>query len=609
MLLRARFPNLLTRIFECAPRRYQIVFDSELQDAAAISHEFDQKIRFATLHASLSNVVPPTFLRELDPIDDAVVAGSMAGLPFRRFDVFNILSARFPDLAIVDVESDFDNGQCAVFVEREISDADKAGLISFADSLGSPLPFDIRVASGPVMAPTLPGEDPMFVIASRHRPHAPSFVRQDEAFWFDNLDAVAQGVFGRDDFPGMRDQASRCYVDATSGSHINLRQLLMLYDVVFLSPPLAHEQQPFLDDQALTRDDLLDMVGAGRLRLVMNQPEERIDLNLLAAANERSEQAIIGRRMSAAMLLASVVDTAKDYRLADQSFFAPIKALATALAPLLTLEPADTLQSLLWPLAARREGLLRLLDRGSKGAPAMTVASTLASRLQALHSVDLSLETSVLSERVHIAHALGATVMPATDEPEGYQTLMAGIGEELNFYAGFNRRIAASWADNQERRARGATIVPPIAMFEFDITIPIAELLADTALGSTRGAGRALVTRLADLPDELRDQEIERLKARLRGKGRWHPKKLISFDNADTGLAIASLFGSFVYPPLAGIGNMVAPLIESLRRQPGIDQALVRLREDTQAIFGGNQDIAFLSRIDRVASFKTTRAS
>lgn len=448
----------------------------------------------------------------------------------------------------------------------------------------------------------------MVIVASRLRRHAPAFTRRDEQFWFDNMASIADGRLDRDAFPGMHQHDSRCFVDATMASaHVNLRQLLMLYDVVFLSPPLAHLQEKFLTSQGLNRQDLLACVASGRLKLVMTQPEERLDLTLLEEIAEVGDETILGRRTTGGLLLASVVDAAQDYRLSDERFFSPIKDLSEAIAPLLLLDPDDAIRSMLWPLMARREGLLRLLDKGSKGGPAVSLAQLLAKRLNALQNVDLQLETMVLSERVHVAHALGATAFPAIDEPEGFQTLMAAIGAELNFYQSFNRRIAASWAGDQQRRMNGVTIAPPIPLFEFDASVPIGEFLSESSWCSTKKAGRALFTRLAEMPVDSRQAEIDRLKSEMRAKGRWHSSKLISFDNADTAIAISSMFFSFLYPPIAGLKNLALPLVEAMRRAPKVDAAINRLTEDRLALFGGNQDLEFLSRVDRVASFTTKR--
>lgn len=57
-LLRGRFPNLVTRIFEIAADQYSIVFDRALQDANLVADEFANTIRFISLNAQLSNEVP-----------------------------------------------------------------------------------------------------------------------------------------------------------------------------------------------------------------------------------------------------------------------------------------------------------------------------------------------------------------------------------------------------------------------------------------------------------------------------------------------------------------------------------------------------------------------
>lgn len=61
-LLRSRFPNLVTRIYEVKPEQFVLVFDAVLQDAATIADEFNRSIRFLTVAATLSNTPPGTYL-------------------------------------------------------------------------------------------------------------------------------------------------------------------------------------------------------------------------------------------------------------------------------------------------------------------------------------------------------------------------------------------------------------------------------------------------------------------------------------------------------------------------------------------------------------------
>ncbi len=84
---------------------------------------------------------------------------------------------------------------------------------------------------------------------------------------------------------------------------------------------------------------------------------------------------------------------------------------------------------------------------------------------------------------------------------------------------------------------------------------------------------------------------------------------LISFDNFDTAISIAGLIKGFPYPPIAGLKTIVQQLRELARRNKLIDKLVQVLEADTFRTFGKNQDLDFLSRISRVATFKKTRVS
>ena len=145
----------------------------------------------------------------------------------------------------------------------------------------------------------------------------------------------------------------------------------------------------------------------------------------------------------------------------------------------------------------------------------------------------------MVSERVHIGHALGATVFSPREEPEGFQVLGNAMGDVLNFFRSFNIRIAAAWVGNVERKEARKLLLPPLPLFEFDPEIPIEEILAATDRPVMRNRGRALFSRLADMTEEQRADEIRNLNAALRRHGR--PAGVISLDNLDTGISLASV--------------------------------------------------------------------
>lgn len=503
----------------------------------------------------------------------------------------------------------------------ELTTAVSAGreyaLSEFCAGIGVPAPFHVAV-TGRTLQETqqntpqivVPGglqPDALFVGASRLRPTVPTYVRADEDYWFNHLDAICAGRIGVEQMPGISDGDARCFVDATIGEHINLRQLLALYDTIYVSPPLLENHQKFLDKQALAEADLLDLIASDRLKILMTQAEERLNIPFLSAAVERSPTAIIGRRTAAAMLIADIVHMADVYRLNDCCHYAEVGQLSRAIAEKANLPADKMLQFMLWPVEARRGAVGALLDRGTKGMPAIGVGPYFAMLIKKLTGKDLDLETLVVSEKVHIAHAIGATCFPMREEPGGLHGLANMMGDALNFFRSFNTEIAASWAGNVDRKIQGKVLLPPLPIIEFDAAIPVKEVLAATARPVMRNRGRALFSRLAEMNDEQRTAEVQDLNAQLRNFGK--PCGILSLDTADTAVSLVALATSFLYPPLAGLAHIGTQLAEIGRRNPTLDRFLEDLAVDLFPSGTKKRELDFLSRINRVASLKTKKVS
>lgn len=609
--LRIHYPNLVTRIFEVAPGQFRIVFDCSLQDAKVVN--FDE-FRPVTLRATVSNEIPAAFVREIATIPDTELARNFEGFPFNKIQLFNLVAARFPDLPIVSVRDGGEPMEITVELSHALKPDQDQELLDFCSGIGAPAPFKLnvsgqgadRVANAPPRAPGTT-EDALFIPAFRTRPAAPSFVRADEAFWFSNLDRIYAGGLSVEQIPGIQEGDSRCFVDATVGDHVNFRQLLTLYDVIYMSPPLREGHHDFLARQRFTENDLLTLIERGRLKIISTQAEERLKIPFLAEAAERSPTAILGRRTTAAILIADVVRTADEYRLSDSGYYAAIGELSRALSEKSGLPADKILEFLLWPLQARRAALWPLLDRGSKGIPPIGMGPFFATFIQKIGNKDLEFESLVISEMVHLGHALGATVFPRREDPAGLNILGNAMGDALNFFRSFNTRIAAAWVGNVERKETGKLLLPPLPLFEFDAAIPIEEILATTDRPVMRNRGRALFSRLADMTEEERANEIQNLNADLRRHGRQ--TGILSLDNVDTGISLASAAFGFMYPPLAGLRSLGGQLINLGRKHPAVDHLIEAIQADLFPNDGRKRELDFLSRISRVAALKTTKVS
>ena len=228
------------------------------------------------------------------------------------------------------------------------------------------------------------------------------------------------------------------------------------------APPLFEGHQAFLEQQVLIETDLLDLIASGRLKILLTQAEERLNLSFLSAAAERSPTAIIGRRTAAAMLIAYVIHTAERYRLNDHKHYSEIGQLSRAIAEKSDLPINKVLQFMLWPVEARRRAVGALLDRGTKGVMPIGMGPYFALLIKRISGKDLDLEALMVREKVHIAHAIGATCFPMKEEPPGLHVLANMMGDALNFFRSFNTEVAASWVGNVERKQQGKILLPPL---------------------------------------------------------------------------------------------------------------------------------------------------
>ena len=606
-LLRSKYPNLSTRIFEIKSRHFVIVFDAESQCADAISHEFNNSIRFMTVPDTLSNTIPESSLNEIPPLTDEDAIGNMTGLPLSRIELLNLLASRFPDAGILHLNDEPGSGQFSLSVQFVLDAATRAQIEEFVDSLQLQLEFRIEVSNSPQPPSPPEAHDPLFLWCARLQPTYPSYVRQDETFWFDNIKNISSNKLVPNHFPGMKENVSRCYFDfSLAHRHVNLRQALLMYDEIWCSLPLSDRQEEFFGIQALTKNDFLEMVSAQRVRVVTTQPEQRLDIPFLEELHECNPHSLYGRRTTAALLAADVVQMAERSLLNDPALLPGIEELARELGANSGFDPNYVVRTLLWPFASRRDSLQGLLFRGSKGGPVGSLALLLSDGIKEMSGVDVALETYVLGEPVHIGHTLNATVFGPIDERTVYYRLKSLLGAHLNMHRNFTPEAASSWIENELRKQNGTELLPAIRMFEFDRRVPIREILKVTSIRSTQIRGRSLYTRLSELNGAEREKEIEKLDTEMRKLSTRKSGWLIGLESVDTVVSFASVTGGFYWLPFIGLYNLGTRTLEGLRRNKKIDDMMSNL-EDRIVKDPQRKELDFLSRIERVACLRRER--
>ena len=599
VLLRARFPMLVTRIFQVDKSSYRIVFARDAADAGQVAPVFESNIRFVTAPVTVSNDLPEHFLREVRPIADRDISSGFEGFPLTIQALVNTVAARFPDLPVAGVSEGFDDAghaRIAVALTEPVSETARQDLLAFVAGLGFPAEVGVDVDLSRVPAACGKFDDPMQVVATRFRNDVPAFTREDEAYWFDNIDAVYRGEITD---PWRTEYPSSCYMDAGFEGHVNLRQALLLYETVHLSPPLQEGMQAFLADQHLTGDDLCAMAAAGRLKLVLNQPEERLSRRLLDSLHETKPGCIVGRRRTAALVLADLVETCDEYQFNDPSLYGELRQACEIAAEVTKAPAGDIARFLLWPPGARRMSPQVFLERGSKACASLGLAELAASSIKGVTDVDVTFEALMLSEQVHVGHALRATVLPSRKLSEGHVALMNVMGDSLNAFRSLNTRFAASWIGEQVERAQGRTALPALPVFEFFPEVTVAEILAETRYTTHDRTGAALMDRLARMGRDERQAEVAALAARMRSRGVHAGPGFMSLENVDDAMSVASFFGSFAWPPLGATVNIARRAAGVLRAVPAFERLASRLVGNMRS--DASRETDFLSRVSRVA--------
>lgn len=610
VMLRAEYPQLQTRIFEIGTSTYRIVFDKAVLNANTIRSTFHKKIRPLTLQVDVSNDLPPQFIREIPPIIDHEISKGFAGLSLTESDVHTILASKYPDLPeLLSIGPAQPPGQELTFARQLTPEEESTVRVFFNEwEPNWPIRFALAAIQGQKRddAVKIPG-DMLRIRPAAGRPKAPRFVQEDEAFWFDHIDAIFEGGISPAHILGPQGGGMACYLDATSFPQIDLRQAVLCYDIVYISPPLTNGTvASFWENQAVTRDDVLELLAANRLKLVLTQPEERTDPNFLSAAYATNPSGIIGRRRAAAILAADLIQTADEYRLNQNDVVSHLSELARLLAPALQAPELEVIQFLTWPNAARRACLLPLMNVGLMSIGAFGPGRLLGEQLQRLANRDLQFETLVTSYGVHIAHTLNATLIPPTKEMEGWIWPRRIVGDRLNFYRSFNTRIAAAWAASERQREEQIRVLPPIPLFDFDRHAKIADVVRLSSYESDRRKARGLVTRLSELPIDERQAEIDRLSLELYEYGVRKEQRALAFDTFDDIKEVGAALADASLLPLRSAWNLVKVLIALGRKIPALDRFIDDLEHDLRPF--RNDDIHFLSKIERVAELRLPKS-
>jgi len=612
--LRAAYPHIITEIYEVGPYNHVIVVPREQLEAAAFAKEFSDNFRALTNRVELSNQPPPNGTL-LSPIADGELAKGLEGLHLTRSDLVTCLLGMFPGSPDIMGFADRPGGILEIRFAEALPALLDGPIRNFISAHLHGRPFEITASTEPekesksVDNPLLHSIEALKFKPIRHRPEVPRFVEDDEAWWFKNLEALFEGRISPQSFEIARAAGSACFIGGGAFPSIDLRQAILAYDTVYLQPPFAGPESAFWKSQAIDRDDLLRLVQADRVRLIHAQPEERSDLGFLREAHTANPKGVLGRRMTAAMMIADIVETADEYTLGQTHLTNEVREVITRLAEHLTAPVDEVAKSLLYPSHVRRACLEPLLERGLMGVATFGQGELFAQAYKRVRGQDILLEASTFGQAIHTAHMLNATFIPPPPLESyvgSWLTPMQLMGDRLNFYRSFNTRIAAVWASNERRKEKREIVLPPVPIIDFSRHASIEDIIIYTSQGSVQRKGRALITRLANLPEEERAAEIDRLQTELYQLELKRDRRQATLRWLDTTSSLVTFAMDISLFPFTAGWTLIKLVLDRARKAPALDRVIDALEQQLTEVVQINQDLDFLSKISRVAALRET---
>lgn len=615
LTLRGKFIEIKTTIYKINDSTYSIYVENFQGDFNHLKKEF-AVIKVLTTPVDVVNEIPQTYEAIIPSITDKEIALNFEGMPVNLMDLLSILLTKFPNVYFKGVSEVNSNVVITTFKFKEkigdtiysrfLSLENRKKITEFIVNLKSNFGVEIieeEVDAPPINQPQTIENPVSYILADTYkRKGRLEFVERDQTLWYDNIDKIFQGDFKKKDLYFYNPDEYSCYVDYSVFENIDLRNHLLLFQVVYLSLPIEKSVKDWLKPMEVTVDEFLELIRRNRIKIVLNQPEARYDQGVLNEIYKTSPNSIVSARALSALQQIDIVEISDNYLFNDEQSLKEIQILCEATSKVANIDARSMYEALVWPIKARRNSFNSVHASKSLVVPGYGIHNSIQDRISQVAKKDLSLECIIASSSIHLSNALNATYFPFKDSSGFSDYYYANVmGTMLNFYKNATSDRLASFIDSREEINSGVLPINPIECIKVGNLDNILQVEAQLSKEIIYPGSKRLIEHLASLSPEERKKTIDSYNAAINGKRKWslknHDKidighnflmdvagKLTGLDylgTAFTGIKIGGKKIGKLFPELKHIG---AKIEESIYNK-NVDKA----------------NIHYLSKINRVA--------
>ena len=597
---RAQFPHLNTRLFKIDNYEYQLFLVDSVDNFEEVSSIFDNKIKTLTAPIKLVMNIPQTYEYEIEKIVDDEIPSKFEGYPFTNNQLYNHILSIHSDVKVSKIEADHDNRLIVVELSGSYDSAIIESIEETVNALKSPYSFEVR--GGGELTSKFQTNDEVFNIAPSQSKSELNcaFIERDESLWYENVEQIYNGSYQKADLYFYDPSKTVCFVNFSKFQNANLRNHLLLYDVIYCVFPLVEEMSKFLEDQKISREEILSLVRRGRLKILNIQPESRLDYGFINEAFQENPSSVVSRRALSALCAIDLVEMNQSYVLSDPELDSYIYPLIQEISSLTGRDVYTTSNFLLWPKQALRKSLDSLNQSGPMGIARYGVNNPIMDSLPVENKEKFEFEFTVHSDQIHLSHALNATYFPFYINGEKYSDHPYALimGNMLNFFKNSNYHNVSKLFNSDPIVPTRNLSLSLISAFDINDYIPILEFEEEISSTVVRKGMNSLFSELNLLDNEERCQRISEYNTEVE---KALKNKNVSKHALDLGEDALGLF----LPFLGTTKKLTAGITKkSMRKYSTLQKVSEFIEDKSYAKCSEDRNISILSQVNRVARLK-----
>lgn len=320
LALRSEYIGLETEIFQISTYQYVIFCKNYKGEFETISKNFNDSIRQIGTNVALVEEIPQNYLKRIEGISFSNVVDAFKHCCITMPDLETFITDKFSDVDIISISSPNlgINFELLIEVSKDTSKTkmDEIRQYLLDVDLGTDSIRIERVANDRVNEQTKSFAHPLldsFNVIQLGIDKTLPFTIIEADYWFENAEKIYTGKFNKNQIPWYNDGSSKCFVDYSMFENVNLRNLLLLYDVVYILLPLDDSFEKFMYNQKISVKELLELVNMGKVIFMLSNLESRYNKKLLLEAYKCNPLSIIGRRGINSVVASHITETKNQY--------------------------------------------------------------------------------------------------------------------------------------------------------------------------------------------------------------------------------------------------------------------------------------------------------